>query len=82
MQGFIDELTLKRFAIYIFDYGEPIGLRLAIYNPEKITGIISQNGMHTNRDYLTGAKHDTKENRDVVRNFFTLEGLIFNTMKV
>jgi pimeloyl-ACP methyl ester carboxylesterase len=44
VQEFIDELGLKRFAIYIFDYGAPTGLRLAVANPEKITGIISQNG--------------------------------------
>lgn len=44
MQAFIDQLGLKRFAIYIFDYGAPTGLRLALANPEKITGIISQNG--------------------------------------
>ncbi|HEX3935566.1 MAG TPA: alpha/beta hydrolase [Puia sp.] len=44
MQGFIDRLGLKRFALYIFDYGAPVGLRLAVANPEKVTGIISQNG--------------------------------------
>ncbi len=44
MQAFIDQLGLKRFAIYIFDYGAPVGLRLSMANPEKITGIISQNG--------------------------------------
>ncbi|MBK1897366.1 alpha/beta fold hydrolase [Chryseobacterium paridis] len=44
MQAFINELRLKRFAVYIFDYGAPVGLRLALANPEKITGIISQNG--------------------------------------
>ncbi|ASK28846.1 hydrolase [Chryseobacterium sp. T16E-39] len=44
MQAFIGELGLKRFAVYIFDYGAPVGLRLALANPEKITGIISQNG--------------------------------------
>src|ERR1700712_3421882 len=42
MQGFIDELALKRFAIYIFDYGAPVGLRLAVHNPDRITGIITQ----------------------------------------
>jgi pimeloyl-ACP methyl ester carboxylesterase len=45
MQSFIEELGLKRFAIYVFDYGAPTGYRLALANPEKITGIISQNGM-------------------------------------
>lgn len=40
----MDQLELKRFAIQVFDYGAPVGYRLAIANPEKITGIISQNG--------------------------------------
>lgn len=44
IQSFIDKLEMKRFAVYIFDYGAPVGLRLAMNNPEKITGIISQNG--------------------------------------
>lgn len=44
MQGFIDELNLKRFAVYVFDYGAPTGYRLMLANPEKITGFISQNG--------------------------------------
>ena len=44
MQAFIDTLGLKRFALYVFDYGAPTGFRLAMANPEKITGIISQNG--------------------------------------
>lgn len=44
VQSFVDALGMKRFTIYIFDYGAPVGLRLAMNNPEKITGIISQNG--------------------------------------
>jgi len=44
IQEFIDQLGLKRFAIYVFDYGAPVGYRIAVANPEKITGIISQNG--------------------------------------
>lgn len=44
VQGFIDQLGMKRFAMYLFDYGAPVGFRLAVANPEKITGIISQNG--------------------------------------
>jgi pimeloyl-ACP methyl ester carboxylesterase len=44
MQGFVDQLGLKRFAIQVFDYGAPVGFRLSVANPEKITGIISQNG--------------------------------------
>ncbi len=44
MQEFIDALGLKRFAMYVFDYGAPIGFNLAVANPGRITGIISQNG--------------------------------------
>lgn len=44
IQGMVDQLGLKRFAIQVFDYGAPVGYRLAVANPEKITGIISQNG--------------------------------------
>ncbi|MBV8325147.1 alpha/beta hydrolase [Chryseobacterium sp.] len=44
VQAFTEQLKMKRFAIYIFDYGAPVGLRVAMNNPEKITGIISQNG--------------------------------------
>ena len=44
MQSFIDQLEMNRFAVYVFDYGAPVGYRLAMANPEKITGIISQNG--------------------------------------
>jgi len=39
------EITgFERFAIYIFDYGAPVGLRIAAKHPERITAIISQNG--------------------------------------
>src|SRR6201993_972342 len=41
---FTEVVNLKRFAIYIFDYGAPTGLRIAIKHPERITAIISQNG--------------------------------------
>ncbi len=44
IQVLIDQLKLRRFALYVFDYGAPVGFRLAVANPEKITGIISQNG--------------------------------------
>lgn len=42
--AFTEKLGLKRFAIYIFDYGAPVGLRLALAHPERISAIISQNG--------------------------------------
>jgi pimeloyl-ACP methyl ester carboxylesterase len=46
--GVIDHFTevigLKRFAIYVFDYGAPVGFRIAAKHPDRITAIISQNG--------------------------------------
>ena len=41
---FTEVIGLTKFAIYVFDYGAPTGLRLALKHPERITGIISQNG--------------------------------------
>lgn len=84
MQSFIDELGLERFAIYVFDYGAPVGYRLALAHPEKITGIISQNG----NAYVEGLgpdwspiqkywEDDTPENRDALRGFVTLDGTKF-----
>lgn len=84
MQSFIDELGLERFAIYVFDYGAPIGYRLALSNPERITGIISQNGNAYEEGLGTDWKpiqtyweDDTPENRDALRDFVTLEGTRF-----
>ncbi|KAF5372363.1 hypothetical protein D9615_009251 [Tricholomella constricta] len=37
-------LNLDTFAIYVFDYGAPVGFRLALARPDAITAIISQNG--------------------------------------
>lgn len=41
---FVDVLGLERYALYVFDYGAPAGLRLALNYPERVTGLISQNG--------------------------------------
>jgi pimeloyl-ACP methyl ester carboxylesterase len=41
---FTEVVGLARFAIYLFDYGAPVGLRIAARHPERITGIITQNG--------------------------------------
>jgi pimeloyl-ACP methyl ester carboxylesterase len=41
---FTDVLGLNRYGLYVFDYGAPIGFRLALRHPERITTIISQNG--------------------------------------
>ena len=41
---FTETLPLDRFALYVFDYGAPVGFRLALAHPERVTALISQNG--------------------------------------
>lgn len=80
MQSFVDELGLKRFAIYVFDYGAPVGFRLALANQEKITGIISQNGNAYEEGLSTGWNPIQKywqdpsaENRLALKDFISLK---------
>ena len=42
--GLLDQLGLTRYAIYVQDYGAPIGWRLALRDPQAITAIVTQNG--------------------------------------
>ena len=44
IDGFTAALSLEQYALYVFDYGAPVGLRLAMRRPEKVSAIISQNG--------------------------------------
>ena len=44
VDAFLGSLEIKKFAIYIFDYGAPTGLRLALKRPNDILAIVSQNG--------------------------------------
>lgn len=41
---FTEVVGLDRYALYVFDYGAPIGFRLAAEHPDRITAIVSQNG--------------------------------------
>ncbi|EFY85115.1 hypothetical protein J3459_015875 [Metarhizium acridum] len=42
--AFASALSLQKYALYMFDYGAPTGLRLALRNPDKVVAIVSQNG--------------------------------------
>lgn len=44
MTQFTEMVGLKSYVLQVFDYGAPIGLRMALGNPERITALISQNG--------------------------------------
>lgn len=40
----LDSIGVTRYAVYVHDYGAPVGFRLAVRHPERITGIVTQNG--------------------------------------
>jgi pimeloyl-ACP methyl ester carboxylesterase len=80
IDSFIQSIGIERFAIYVFDYGAPVGFRLALARPERITAIISQNG----NAYVEGLsqgwnpiqkywKEPTPENRTALRAFLKPE---------
>jgi pimeloyl-ACP methyl ester carboxylesterase len=82
MEAFTNALGLSRYAIYVFDYGAPTGLRLAMAHPERVTAIVSQNG-NAYEEGLGDAwapiraywSQPTAENREVIRkNVLNLEG--------
>jgi len=82
LESFTDALGLNRYAIYVFDYGAPTGLRLAMAHPERVTAIVSQNG-NAYEEGLSDAwapiraywAQPTAENREVIRkNILNLEG--------
>jgi pimeloyl-ACP methyl ester carboxylesterase len=43
-EAFVAALGLHSYALYVFDYGAPVGLRLAVAHPERVTALVSQNG--------------------------------------
>jgi len=80
MGDFVEQMGLKKFAIYIFDYGAPTGLRLALRFPKRISAIITQNG----NAYVEGLSQDwapvqtywqkpTRKNREALRKLQTVE---------
>jgi pimeloyl-ACP methyl ester carboxylesterase len=73
-------IGLNRFAAYIFDYGAPAGLRLALKHPERITAIITQNGNAYEEGLSEGWnpiraywKEPSQANRDALRAFLSPE---------
>jgi pimeloyl-ACP methyl ester carboxylesterase len=74
LEGFTDAVGFDRCALYIFDYGAPTGLRLAVRRPERITAIVTQNG-NAYEEGLSGGwdpiraywREPTQANRDAIR---------------
>ena len=77
---FTQAVGLDRYAIYVFDYGAPVGFRLALAHPERITAIISQNGNAYQEGLSQGWnpiqkywKEPTPANREALRDFLMPE---------
>ncbi|MGC2194887.1 MAG: alpha/beta hydrolase [Terriglobales bacterium] len=80
IEKFTQSIGLDRYAIYVFDYGAPVGFRLALAHPERITALISQNGNAYEEGLSEGWnpiqkywKEPTGENRAALREFLTPE---------
>lgn len=79
---FTEAINLKSFIIYLHDYGSPVGLRICVNHPEKIKGIIVQNGnaymegigpqWDETRDYW---EHPSEEKKKKVSAFLSEEGI-------
>jgi pimeloyl-ACP methyl ester carboxylesterase len=77
---FTQAIGLQRFAMYVFDYGAPVGFRLALAHPDRITAIISQNGNAYEEGLSEGWnpiqkywKEPTSQNRAALRDFLKPE---------
>lgn len=80
MEAFVQALSLSSYALYVFDYGAPVGLRLAANAPQRVTAFVSQNG----NAYLEGLgdawepirrywADPSPANREAIRPFLGLE---------
>jgi pimeloyl-ACP methyl ester carboxylesterase len=82
VEKFTEQVGLTRYTLYVQDYGAPVGYRLAIKHPERVTGLVVQNG----NAYEEGLDHDfwqplkaywqdrTDQNAEPLRGFLTLDG--------
>jgi len=81
--GLLDHLGVPRYAMYVQDYGAPIGWRLALRNPKAITAIITQNGNGYDAGFVDGFwktvwdfhREQTPETEAGVRQALTLEAI-------
>jgi len=82
IEAFTEVVRLQCYALYVFDYGAPVGYRLATRHPDRVTAIVSQNG-NAYEEGLSDAwdpirrywAEPTAKNRDVVRDaLLTFEG--------
>lgn len=80
VEGFVRMLDLTRFVMYVFDFGAPVGFRIAERHPEWIAGLVVQNGnayaeglSDAARDFIA-LRPETPGALDEVRALLTLDG--------
>lgn len=79
---FTEVLALDRYALQVFDYGAPVGWRLAVAHPERVTALVSQNGNAYEEGLADGWspiqtywKDPSAANREALRGFLEPEAL-------
>ncbi|UVS78636.1 alpha/beta fold hydrolase [Actinokineospora sp. UTMC 2448] len=79
VEGFADRVLPGRFAVYLFDFGAPVGFRLALRRPERIAGLVVQNGNAYTEGLSPAARDfialtpDTPGAERTILDLFTLE---------
>jgi pimeloyl-ACP methyl ester carboxylesterase len=82
--GFVETVGLSRYALYVFDYGAPVGYRLAVAHPERVAAIVSQNGNAYEEGLSEGWnpiraywEDASQSNREALRSFLTPETTVW-----
>lgn len=80
----LEDLRIDRYALYIMDYGAPVGLRLALAHPERVTALVVQNGNAYDEGlqafwdpFKAYWRAPSPERREVLRSLTTLATTIF-----
>ena len=79
VEAFADAMGLERFSLYMFDFGSPVGFRLATRHPERVQGLVLQNGnayeegLGPNMQALEPYWQDRSANEAAIRGFLQLD---------
>ncbi len=82
VNDFLEKLEVRRYSLYVMDYGAPVGFRLAVRHPDRVESVIIQNG----NAYVEGLrefwdpirkywKDRTPENAKALAGFISPEGV-------
>jgi pimeloyl-ACP methyl ester carboxylesterase len=84
IEGFTAAVAFDRYALYVFDYGAPIGFRLAVRRPDRVTAIVTQNGNAYEEGLSDGWnpiraywREPSQANRDAIRSLIQPETTVW-----